>query len=55
MKITTKKIIDILVNEYYYDRELLETDESAKDLIKHTRNVINDILKYHKGINIKGK
>jgi hypothetical protein len=55
MKITTKKIIDILVRDYYYDREYLTKNEYYIEVIKDTRNVINDILKYHKGINIKGK
>jgi len=55
MKITTNKIIKELVKKYYYDQELLMEDESAKDLIKHVRNIINEILIQQKSISIKGK
>ncbi len=53
MKITTKKIIRELVNKYDYDEVLLMEDESAKDLIKHTRNIIDEILKQQKNITIR--
>ena len=55
MKITTKKIIDILVRDYYYDREYLTKNEYYLEVIKDTSNVINDILQEKKGINIKTK
>lgn len=53
MKITTNKIIRELVKKYYYDQELLMEDESAKDLIKHTRNIIDEILTQQKNITIR--
>jgi hypothetical protein len=53
MKITTKKIIRELEKlgycKTYLDKQVDE------HLIRDVRNIINDILKYHKGINIKGK
>jgi len=53
MKITTKKIIRELekigYSKTYLDKQVDE------HLIRDVRNIINDILKYHKGINIKGK
>jgi len=53
MKITTKKIIRELIKQGH--EEWFLKSEGTYELIKDTRNVINEILKYHKGINIKGK
>ncbi len=53
MKITTKKIIRELVKQGH--EEWFLKSEGTYELIKDTRNVINDILQKQKGINIKGK
>lgn len=52
MKITTKKIIRELEKIGYSKTYLDQVDEH---LIRDVRDIINDILKYQKGINIKGK
>ena len=53
MKITTKKIIRELVKQGH--EEWFLKSEGTYELIKDTRDVINEILKQQKGINIKGK
>jgi len=51
MKITTAHIVKVLKEKhgwYIDDSNIIE-----KELIKDTRNVINDILKFRKNITIK--
>ena len=50
MKITTKKIIQELEKLGY---RIEHFDRGEEVLIKDVRDIINEILKFHKGISIK--
>jgi hypothetical protein len=53
MKITTNKIIKELVKQGH--EEWFLKSEGTYELIRDTRNIINEILKQQKLISIKGK
>jgi len=52
MNITTEKVLNKLEKNYGWENL---HDEVRKDIIKDTISVINDILKFQKGISIKGE
>ena len=53
MKITTKKLIRELVKQGH--EEWFLKSEGTYELIRDVRNIIDEILKQHKNISIKGK